>query len=63
MTDPMAQGILGERLENQIRHQGLHCVGIDIDFNLQPVGKTHLLNLEIEIDEIKLFLQLNLLAA
>src|SRR5215212_11946770 len=60
-ADPMPQCIFRERLKDQV---GDHCLTrrrIDVEFDLEPIRKPHLLNTQIQLDEIEFFSQLNFL--
>ena len=57
--DSMSQCVFGERLQNQIRHEGARRSRMDVVLKTQPIGKSHLLNTQIQLDEVDFFSQFN----
>src|SRR5215216_7216247 len=57
----MSQCIFRERLKNQVRDHGLRCRRVDVEFDLEPVGKPYLLNTQIQLNEVELFSQFHFL--
>src|SRR6478736_3479823 len=57
----MSQSVFRERLKDQIRHQRFCCSRVDVEFDLQPIGKPHLLNTQIQLNEAEFFSQFDFL--
>src|ERR1044072_7379832 len=57
----MPQRIFSERLKDQVGNQRLRCRRIDIELDLEPIRKSHLLNTEIQLNESEFFSQFNFL--
>src|SRR6185503_14084104 len=57
----MSQRVFRQRLKNQIRHQRPLCRRIDVELDPETIGKPHLLNSEIQLNEVQLLPQFNFL--
>src|SRR5687768_6771127 len=53
--------ILRQRLQHQVWHEGFHGCRIDVEFDLEPIGKPHFLNTQIQLNEVEFFSQFNFL--
>src|SRR6185295_14379948 len=60
-ADTMPQSIFNQRLQDQTRHECPGCIRINIEHNLQPIGESHLLDVQIELQETDLLPQFHLL--
>src|SRR6516225_2286466 len=56
-ADTVADGVLDNRLENQVGNESIQSARIDFRFHMQPVVKTHLLDVDVLLKERKLLLQ------
>ena len=61
--DAVADGVLDERLQQQVRHQRVERLGIDLDRDAQPAAEPRLLDLEVLLQDVELVLERHLLRA
>ena len=59
--DAVAHGVFEERLQNQIRHQGIERLRRNVHLNLQSIAEARLLDLGVAFEEIDFFTQGDLL--
>ena len=57
----MPERIFREWLEDQMWNHCRRCRRIDVKLDLESIGKTHLLNTQIELNEDEFFSQFNYL--
>jgi len=57
----MPECVFRKRLKNQVRDHRESCPRMNVVLNMQPIGKSHLLNTQIQLNEIDLVSQFNFL--
>ena len=53
-ADAVAQRVLDERLEKQIRHRRIEHLGIDVDVDDEAIAESRLFDLQILLEEVEL---------
>ena len=61
--EPVADGVLDERLQDQRRHQDVHRGDVDAILDPQPIAEVHLLDVEIRAQVFELLRELDFLDA
>src|SRR4051794_31407510 len=58
----MTQRVFREWLQDQVRHERLRRARIYFELDAQSIGKPHLLNTQIQLDEVDLFSELDFMS-
>ena len=56
-AEPVAERVFDQRLQDQLRHRGGQRVRRDVPRHLQPVAETHLLDLQVRLEQRDLVAQ------